>query len=78
MGIKDRLYLYWMIQKMRLIQKTAEAMEYNLRWLLQSGVPSLDPIRGRICVNVLLNMKDVWLNVKRYMKVGETYSLVLI
>ena len=30
--------------------KTAEAMEYNLRWLLQSGVPSLDPIRGRICV----------------------------
>jgi hypothetical protein len=23
--------------------KTAEAMEYNLRWLLQSGVPSLKP-----------------------------------
>tara|TARA_R100000700_G_C3171615_1_gene146183 strand:- start:552 stop:2036 length:1485 start_codon:yes stop_codon:yes gene_type:complete len=30
--------------------KTAEAMETNLRWLLQSGVPSLDPIRGRVCV----------------------------
>jgi phage terminase large subunit-like protein len=30
--------------------KTAEAMEYNLRWLLQSGVPSLDPKRGSICV----------------------------
>jgi phage terminase large subunit-like protein len=30
--------------------KTAEAMEYNLRWLLQSGVPSLDPLSGRICV----------------------------
>tara|TARA_Y100001951_G_C11294793_1_gene274775 strand:- start:1909 stop:3378 length:1470 start_codon:yes stop_codon:yes gene_type:complete len=30
--------------------KTAEAMEYNLRWLLQSGVPSLDPKRGKICV----------------------------
>ena len=30
--------------------KTSEAMEYNLRWLLQSGVPSLDPLRGRICV----------------------------
>jgi len=30
--------------------KTSEAMEYNLRWLLQSGVPSLDPLTGRICV----------------------------
>tara|TARA_R110002012_G_scaffold310755_1_gene519243 strand:+ start:3133 stop:4620 length:1488 start_codon:yes stop_codon:yes gene_type:complete len=30
--------------------KTAEAMEQNLRWLLQSGVPSLDPLKGRICV----------------------------
>ena len=30
--------------------KTSEAMEANLRWLLQSGVPSLDPIRGRIAV----------------------------
>jgi len=30
--------------------KTAEAMETNLRWLLQSGVPSLDPIVGRVCV----------------------------
>ena len=30
--------------------KTSEAMETNLRWLLQSGVPSLDPIRGRVCV----------------------------
>jgi predicted phage terminase large subunit-like protein len=25
-------------------------METNLRWLLQSGVPSLDPIVGRVCV----------------------------
>jgi predicted phage terminase large subunit-like protein len=30
--------------------KTSEAMEANLRWLLQSGVPSLDPIKGRIAV----------------------------
>ena len=30
--------------------KTAEAMEFNLRWLLQSGVPSLDPLTGKICV----------------------------
>ena len=30
--------------------KTSEAMEYNLRWLLQSGVPSLDPLKGRVCV----------------------------
>ena len=30
--------------------KTAEAMEANLRWLLQSGVPSLDPLSGKVCV----------------------------
>ena len=30
--------------------KTAEAMEFNLRWLLQSGVPSLDALRGKIAV----------------------------
>jgi len=30
--------------------KTAEAMETNLRWLLQSAVPSLDPVRGRIAI----------------------------
>ena len=30
--------------------KTSEAMEQNLRWLLQSGVPSLDPLKGRIAV----------------------------
>lgn len=30
--------------------KTAEAMEQNLRWLLQSAVPSLDPQKGKICV----------------------------
>ena len=30
--------------------KTAEAMETNLRWLLQSAVPSLDPQKGKICV----------------------------
>ena len=30
--------------------KTAEAMEQNLRWLLQSAVPSLDPTKGRIIV----------------------------
>ena len=28
--------------------KTAEAMESNLRWLLQSAVPSLDPLKGKI------------------------------
>ena len=30
--------------------KTAEAMESNLRWLLQSAVPSLDPERGRLAI----------------------------
>ena len=30
--------------------KTAEAMEQNLRWLLQSAVPSLDPKTGKIIV----------------------------
>lgn len=30
--------------------KTAEAMEHNLRWLLQALLPSLDPLRGRIAV----------------------------
>jgi predicted phage terminase large subunit-like protein len=30
--------------------KTAEAMEMNLRWLLQSLLPTLDPLRGRICI----------------------------
>ena len=30
--------------------KTAEAMEGNLRWLLQSALPSLDPIKGRISI----------------------------
>ena len=30
--------------------KTAEAMESNLRWLLQSAVPSVDPNKGRIII----------------------------
>ena len=30
--------------------KTAEAMEVNLRWLLQSALPSLDPKTGRIVI----------------------------
>ena len=30
--------------------KTSEAMEGNLRWLLQSAIPSLDPERGRIAI----------------------------
>ena len=30
--------------------KTAEAMEGNLRWLLQSAVPSLDPQKGKIAI----------------------------
>jgi len=30
--------------------KTAEAMEHNLRWLLQSAVPSLDPVKGKIII----------------------------
>ena len=30
--------------------KTSEAMETNLRWLLQSAVPSLDPVKGRLAV----------------------------
>lgn len=30
--------------------KTPEAMEYNLRWLLQALMPSVDPLRGKVCV----------------------------
>ena len=30
--------------------KTAQAMETNLRWLLQSAVPSVDPIKGRLVI----------------------------
>ena len=30
--------------------KTAEAMESNLRWLLQSAIPSLDPNKGRLAI----------------------------
>lgn len=30
--------------------KTSEAMESNLRWLLQSAVPSVDPRKGRVIV----------------------------
>ena len=30
--------------------KTSEAMESNLRWLLQSALPSLDPVKGRIAI----------------------------
>ena len=30
--------------------KTSESMEANLRWLLQSAVPSLDPKKGRIAI----------------------------
>ena len=30
--------------------KTSEAMESNLRWLLQSAIPSLDPKKGRLAV----------------------------
>ena len=30
--------------------KTAEAMETNLRWLLQSALPSMDPVKGKIAI----------------------------
>jgi len=52
--------------------KTAEAMESNLRWLLQSAIPSLDPTRGRIaiigtpihqrCIVETLKEMDGWKN----------------
>ena len=52
--------------------KTAEAMESNLRWLLQSAIPSLDPIRGKIavigtpqhqrCLVEVLKEMDGWTN----------------
>jgi len=65
--------------------KTAEAMEQNLRWLLQSGVPSLDPIRGRVCVigtpqherclvETLKDMKG-WRNLLFSPDLDEGYSL---
>jgi len=52
--------------------KTSEAMEQNLRWLLQSAVPSLDPVKGRLAVIgtpihqrcIVETLKDMkgWLN----------------
>lgn len=52
--------------------KTAEAMESNLRWLLQSAVPSLDPLKGKIavigtpqhqrCMVEILKEMDGWVN----------------
>jgi len=52
--------------------KTAEAMEANLRWLLQSAVPSLDPQKGKIivigtpqhqrCLVEILKQMDGWIN----------------
>ena len=52
--------------------KTAEAMESNLRWLLQSAVPSLDPIKGKLavigtpqhqrCMVEILKEMDGWVN----------------
>jgi predicted phage terminase large subunit-like protein len=52
--------------------KTAEAMEANLRWLLQSAVPSLDPQKGKIivigtpqhqrCLVEILKSMDGWVN----------------
>ena len=52
--------------------KTSEAMEQNLRWLLQSALPSLDPMRGKIavigtpqhqrCLVEVLKEMDGWVN----------------
>ena len=52
--------------------KTAEAMEQNLRWLLQSAVPSLDPQKGKIivigtpqhqrCMVEILKEMEGWVN----------------
>tara|TARA_R100001443_G_scaffold41580_1_gene55006 strand:+ start:635 stop:2107 length:1473 start_codon:yes stop_codon:yes gene_type:complete len=52
--------------------KTAEAMESNLRWLLQSAVPSLDPMKGKLavigtpqhqrCMVEILKEMDGWVN----------------
>ena len=52
--------------------KTAEAMEQNLRWLLQSAVPSLDPRKGKIivigtpqhqrCMVEILKEMEGWVN----------------
>ena len=65
--------------------KTAEAMEFNLRWLLQSGVPSLDPLNGKICcigtpqhqrclVETLKDMKG-WKTLEFRPSLEEDYSL---
>ena len=52
--------------------KTAEAMETNLRWLLQSALPSMDPVKGKIaiigtpihqrCIVETLKDMDGWVN----------------
>tara|TARA_R110000744_G_scaffold379868_1_gene499011 strand:+ start:1073 stop:2554 length:1482 start_codon:yes stop_codon:yes gene_type:complete len=65
--------------------KTAEAMEGNLRWLLQSAVPSLDPRKGRIIivgtpqhqrclVETLKDMKG-WLNLTYKPDFDRGYAL---
>ena len=65
--------------------KTAEAMESNLRWLLQSAVPSLDPRKGRIIiigtpqhqrclVETLKEMKG-WLNLTYKPDFDKGYAL---
>jgi len=52
--------------------KTAEAMESNLRWLLQSAIPSLDPQKGKLavigtpqhqrCMVEILKEMEGWIN----------------
>jgi predicted phage terminase large subunit-like protein len=65
--------------------KTAEAMEANLRWLLQSAVPSLDPQKGKIIVigtpqhqrcmvEVLKDMKG-WHNMHFSPNIEKNYAL---
>lgn len=60
--------------------KTSEAMEFNLRWLLQALIPSLDPQRGRIlvigtpqhqrCMVEVLSGTQGWLTM-RYQAIAE-------
>ena len=56
--------------------KTAEAMEQNLRWLLQSAVPSLDPTKGRIIVIGTPQHQRCMVEILKQMKDGLICILV--
>lgn len=58
--------------------KTSQAMESNLRWLLQSALPSLDPTKGRIAIiGTPIHQRCLVETLKRW-KAGQITYLNLI